>query len=251
MVIAGVDLHVPIDNGNYTAITFNCTTNTTSTAGNYNATIYYNASGGPVSNLATKLGTLTNDTATETDITGSLSIEALTDGSLYNFTCYVSNGTATGINLSSTGYPVIIDNTNPTGSVVFVKSKLNTNRVQEVTWTSADATSGLTTTTLTLTSPNSDKCATFTSTDSSGVSQYLTTSCVGTYTTSFVVTDSAGNSETFSETFKVEDAGAGWPSGDSITTDLSTTIQKPGPNKALILIVIIVAVIIFFRTKKK
>lgn len=199
LVIPGISasLNVPITNTNYTAISFNCTQATLEDAGN--ASIFYNATGGAAE---TYLGIISNTTANQTDFTSSsISIEALDDGLLYNFTCAVFNGTDWE---NSSVEAVGVDNTDPTYTLTLAKPSRADYKstTQSATWTTADATSGVETVAVTSTSPNTDTCPTQSWSDTSATSQQLNLDCVGTYTVSLTVTDNAGNSASTTDTFK-------------------------------------------------
>lgn len=196
-VMATTTLNVPVTGTNYTTINFNCTTDIPVA---HNASIYYNASGGAAGTL---LGTIHNDTADDTDFTGSLSIESLTDGLTYNFTCTITNSTAdteTSAGVENVG----IDNTNPTYTFELLKStSANYKGTQELTWTTLDATSGVETVSVSVTSPNTDTCPTQSWSTTSGTNEKVLLDCTGTYTASMTVTDNAGNSISTEDTFKV------------------------------------------------
>lgn len=254
-VMAAVTLNVPVAGTNYTTLTFNCTQASGDVSLARNATIFYNASGGPA---GTSLGSITNDTADDTEFTESISIESLSDGTSYNFTCMLDNGTT---QTTSAGKANVgIDNTNPVLTFTLLKTRLNTNRIQEITWTSTDATSGLSSTTLTVTSPNTDECATVTDSSSSATSFQITeTGCTGTWNASLSATDDAGNTVTTSSTFKVEDAGftgsaAATASGDGdVPTGIFSIFGKGTDGKAntKVIAIVILIILLFFVFKKK
>jgi hypothetical protein len=240
-VMAATTLNVPVSGTNYTTITFNCST---AVANALNATIFYNASGGTA---GTVLGTIVNDTASDTDFTQLISIEALSDTLTYNFSCYVDSGVA---QESSSGVTSVgVDNTAPTYTFSLLKSKLNTGRTQEITWTSADATSGVETVNASIVTPNNDRCSNQEWSATSGTNQqFLNTNCEGTYTATLSITDNAGNTASTSPTFKTVHAG---PVRDSEgVLGLGDGGSGKG-NLKTILIIIIIAVIVYLVVKKK
>lgn len=200
-------LNTPVTRTNYTTLTWNCTSTVTSAATKYNVTIFYNATGGAASNAATKLGsTVWNTTGSNTEFTASPSIESLSDLLTYNFTCYADNGTD---KVYSTGIKSVgIDNTEPVTTLIVKSPTMSTSRTQELTWTSSDATSGLTSTTVTVAKPSSS-CASESWTTAAGTSQQVVdSSCDGTYTVTLTATDTAGNVKTSTATYKATYPGA-------------------------------------------
>src|SRR4030042_5434648 len=147
-IMATTTLNVPVTETNYTTLTVNCTTDLAATL---NVSIYYNASGGATGTLLT---TIVNTTADQTEFTASPSIEALADGTSYNFTCYADDGAAP--EWSEGVVSVGIDNTDPTYTFVFAKPDRADYKstTQYLTWTTADATSGVETVAVSVTSPN-------------------------------------------------------------------------------------------------
>jgi len=201
-VIATTTLNVPVAGGNYsTTLAVNCTTDQANTL---NASIYYNASGGAVG-FANKLVTIANTTASQTEFYQSVSISSLSDATTYNFTCYVDSGSAQETSASS--YPVTIDNTDPSVSIVVKEASTTTGRYVTYTTSLSDATSGL------------DGTETCTATDPEGTSHSLSTSASGvsfeldrlissgTWTFSCTATDEAGNTATSTDTVRVSAQG--------------------------------------------
>ena len=249
-VMATTTLNVPVTGTNYTTLTVNCTTDdVTATDVEYNVSIYYNVSGGATGTL---LNTITNTSADQTEFTASPSIEALADGTSYNMSCYADNGTdqAWSAGVVSVG----IDNTAPTYTFVFSKPdradyKAST---QYLTWTTADATSGVETVAVSVTSPNTDTCPTQSWTSTSGTNEQIDLDCAGTYTGEMTITDNAGNSVTTTDTFKVyvpgyKDAstGAGTFSSFSIGGD-----SEGKGNLTTFAIIAIIILLIWAAMKK-
>ena len=131
-VMAAVTLNVPVTGTNYTTLTVNCTTDGYSANITYNVSIYYNVSGGATGTLLT---TIQNTSEDQTDFTSSPSIEALTDGVLYNFSCYFDN--VSDQKWSAGVEEVGIDNTDATYTFVLTKPTRADYKstTQYLTWT--------------------------------------------------------------------------------------------------------------------
>lgn len=247
-VMAAAELVSPVAGTNQsTTMIFNCT-QSSDLPDALNATLGYNASGGAV---GTYTGVVVNDTADDQEFySAAFSISSLSDATTYNVTCKLDNGTAT---VESPGVLMAIDNTDPSVSLSLKSSSMSTGRTQELTWSSSDATTGLASVTVSVTSPNSDKCSTETWTDESGTSVQVTdTSCVGTYTVTITATDEAGNSATSTETFKASYPGE---SNGNLGTNFFKTSSEGGEDgtgspKTAIVIIIAIIVIYFFTRKK-
>lgn len=204
-----------------------------------NTTFYWNGSGSWVA--VSKNGL----TCTATHCNATLTLTGLTD--LANGYLNVTLGNNTQI-LSGTTRVVTVDNTDPTGTLTLLKPSIGTNDVQEVTWTSSDATSGVQTVSLTVTSPNTDSCATQSSSSTSGTMQLVgsaQTGCTGTYTTALTITDYASNEYSTSQTFDI--SAPGLKNGVNTMAPAET---KKG-NSSVIWIILIVIAVIYFANKKK
>ena len=263
-VNAAVTLTSPVTLNNYTTLTFTCTKLVADVP--INATqmaVFYNASGGNAGTGASRLGTVVaNDSSDDLSFSGTFGgIESLTDGASYNFTCVLGNAT---VNVTSAGVKsVTIDNLAPTGSFIIAKPTISTGNVQDLSWTSADATSGLATVLFTITSPDSARCAAYTSSSAISSVQRLgtgQTDCEGTYTVSLAVTDLAGNTYSPTDgTFKTTMAGSasGGSTGSSSgvsTGTFSIFSDKEGKGGISINAIVVIAVIILllwhFNKKK-
>ena len=106
LVSATTTLVSPVANGNYSTLTFNCTTDLNEPL---NATLYYNAGGGAAT---TALVTVLNNTDKDTEFNdSSVNIANLSDLNTYNFTCAVDN--STDIEYSASAASITIDQTAP------------------------------------------------------------------------------------------------------------------------------------------
>lgn len=223
----------------------------------HNATIYYNASGGPAIG-GTVLTAILNDTANDIEFySASISISGLADAATYNFTARLYNGTGNVANATSARFT--IDNTKPTGSMSCTYPSVSINGAQKCTWTSSDLTSGVKTSTMTFTSPNTDRCATQTSSSSSGTLELVgseETGCTGTYTLALALTDYAGNTfSPTSATFKVTEFGfaggsGGTAGGVAVGTGAIGTDAQGKLNPKIVGIALII-ILIYFALRKK
>ena len=239
---AAVAMTVPVTRTNYTTITFTCTKDADDSPRNATlAYIIYNTT------TETVLGTIVNDSADETSFASALiSIEDLPDGLTYNFTCRVGNATD---NISSAPITSVgIDNTAPVISV----DRAGTAYIDYMTSVSiscsaTDATSGVSSTTRTLTKPSdetvvvTDTPHTFTGGDLNELSKYTFT-CLAT--------DDASNSNSDTVTFTVQ------TDEDVIIDDVDDKGEIVTSNILLILLImgvaaIVVIVVIFVLNREK
>lgn len=249
MAVGTATLNTPKTLTNYTTLTWNCTiSNIAVTGAGYNTTIYYNASGGEAGITATKLGTASNTSTTQTEFTGTDSIESLADALTYNFTCYSDNGTD---QVTSTGIGSVgIDNTAPSLSLTLLKSSIDAHGLQTLTWTSTDATSGLASTNISSATPSTDRCPTESWSTSSGTEQQMeNVDCDGTYTITLTSTDTAGNTATTTDTFKISTSG--FSDFSDLGGEMFDRDGDTGTNKNGIVIVLVIIGVGYLVTRKK
>jgi hypothetical protein len=248
----------PVTNTNSTG-TMNVTVTTAlSSAGKYlNLTCWEDPLGGTAYVFWFKI---TNTSASQTWFSSPVqSISAFSDKLTYKAICGVQGDTSEN---SSAVTGIGIDNTAPVVSVSFMLDRVGAGNTQELTWASSDATSGLTSTLVTLSSPNSDKCPDQTWTTSSGTNVQMATeggvaNCVGTWTATISGTDKAGNVGTTTATYTAEDSsGKKLGSLDSLGSTLGTdtTAASQTAKKGISPIWLIggaVAIYFIFFNKKK
>jgi len=253
-IMAATTLNVPVTGTNYTSITFNCTTTLAECGACLNATVWYNASGGAAEpGVATLLGVIANGSANDVDFTSAISIESLSDAATYNFTCSVSNESNTYIANSSGVQSVGIDNTDSTYTFTLSKpTRADFKGTQKLTWTTTDATSGVETVSVTVTSPNTDTCPTQTWTTTSGTDTDVELDCAGDYTAAMTVVDNAGNSVSTSDEFTVY--APGYKTTSEAGTSFGTfSIGGDGEAKANLKTLAVITIIIlgiWFLAKK-
>lgn len=253
-IFATTTLNVPVTGYNYTAITFNCTTDVPNPL---NISIYYNSTAGKTGAF---LGKISNTSAAQKDFTSSISIEALSDTLTYNMTCYADNGTAQEYSVAVS--KIGIDNTKPALSLSASTTSLDLNGLLKLTWSVSDATSGLASNSLTLTSPNSETCPTQTYTATSATEQTVDATalgCPGTYTATLTATDKAGNTDTTTQSITLNAGGSlggmGTSAGSGVSVETGV-ISGPGgkaklDSQTIAIIVIIILVVYFGLIKKK
>lgn len=208
-----------------------------------NSTFKWNATGSWVA--VTKSGF----TCTTTNCIATLDISSMGEGfGVLNF----SAGNNTDVLAGTLGGVFKVDKTNPTVSISRDLAEIPTQGTIKVTWSTSDSGSGLSSKTMTITSPDSARCAAITSTSASG-SQTLTgtqTACEGTYTASITSTDYSGLSSTSSVTWR-----AYTPDGTGFGIPTSGLQNAPGASKNnsrnVIVFVIIIGIVIFLLTRKK
>lgn len=257
-MLSAATMTAPVTNGNYTkSLAFDITVGANGVNNMTNTTCYYNSSGGAT---GTYLLQMLNSSASSTTFTGTaaaLSSETRT----YNVSCEIRNGTT----LNSTLYAntITIDGTNPVITLTLDKDRTTVTNTIHLDWTTSDATSGLSTVVTTVTSPNTDRCATKTYTSTTG-DYALTgedTKCEGTYTALVTATDYSGNIGTSTSTFKIDSAGS---SKSGSNTGLSGTAGVPvstgnifgtgangGINTNTVIVLIILGICFYYILKKK
>lgn len=213
----------PVAGGNYsTTMVLNCSTDV---AAALNATFYYNASGGAAT---TVLATITNATADATSFySASQSIAALSDLRTYNFTCVVNNASSV-LQSSTQVKAIIVDNTDAVVNITATETSAEMYKDIHLAWASSDATSGLTSTSVSVTAAGEGGCnllSAISYTDASG-SVTLSgdnTRCMGTYTATITGIDYAGNSVSTTDTFTIKH-----PEGSIITIPAGSSITSSG-----------------------
>lgn len=251
LMSAAVTVVKPVTSTNYsTTMNVTVTTGYLDWAGKYiNVTCWYNATGTP----ATPLVTITNTSVNQTWFSNAaVDISAITEGLNYSVICGARNGTAAFDVNSTAVLKVGIDNTDPVVTIEASKPSIGVGNTQEITWTSSDAMTGLSSTLVTVSSPNSDRCADQTWTTASGTSVAIVTEggvadCSGTWTATILATDKAGNTETTSATWQASDNGAkaGYLQGTSATD------ESEGLSPIVVFIIAGIAIYFLFFRKKK
>lgn len=256
--MAATTIVKPVTNTNYTG-TVNVTV-TTAQANVGNVTCWYDPLGGTAYVYWLRIQ---NTSAGQTWFSNpTVSISALADKLTYKVICGVFNPANSNVENSTAVTNIGFDNTAPVVTLSLLSEKLNAGNTQEITWTSSDATAGLTSTSVTATSPDTDNCPVQTWTTATGTHVQIATdggvaSCTGTWTVLVTATDKAGNIGTSTATFTMEDV-AGKRVGylDSLGSTLGTdTTGATGAKKGISPIVLIIAGIIiyflFFSKKRK
>lgn len=227
----------PVANGNYTKSLTVTVTVTSNGANNMtNVTCYYNSSGGAAT---TQFLQILNDSLATTTFTGvgTLTTEAIT----YNISCKIQNGTTLNSTVSAAG--ITIDGTNPACSIKIKSPKIPYKGIQDVTWTSTDSLS-LVSTLVTIDRPQSGADMTYT--DANRVLTLLSTDTNywGDWTATVLATDRSSNTCTTSATFK-----SYLPDGE--IEEAYAQEEEAGANLKGWLIVIIIGVVAYLIFKDK
>ena len=217
----------------------NCTTDLVDTL---NVTIYYNATGGDTMALA--LAYIANTTGGQTEFyDASVDISSLTDGALYNFTCYADDGASPEY---SVGNVLTIDNTNPVIDldVLFGGESQSLGGVVDYRCSLTDAIDGtLTTQSFTVTHPTGDSPSSTTLTRNAASNLAFTdTDYAGDYVFTCSATDAAGNTATSSSTVTIDEAG------NVIVSNGNDSSDSSGNN---ILFVLIGLFVLYLLLRKK
>lgn len=236
--MAAVSLVSPAANTNHTGtITINATLAASDCAACKNVTILYNSSGGPVPATASRLVTITNDTAGDTEFySASVSISALTDLATYNFTAYSDNGSDQAFAPGRAG--ITIDNTAPSctsGQNEIQRANIEFGATQTLTCACTDGIDASPTATRTLYKPGS---TTVTVTASPYTTSRSDINTVGTYTFECYGLDYTGNTVSNNQTFRVD------TSEDDITSSTITTTSIVDSNRTVIMVGIIFLVVV-------
>jgi len=197
VVLATTSMSSPVDYGNYTGtMTVTVTAQDNGENNMTNVTCYYNASGGAATTYLTEI---LNTSAGQLIFTKSVSISALTDAMIYNVSCNVYNDTT--LNSTYSAGNITFDSTDPTCDLSKKHSKPAYKGIQELTWSSSDALS-LVSTAITIDRPQTGSDMTYT--DASRTLTLLSTDTpyIGDWTTTVVATDRSGNTATCTETWK-------------------------------------------------
>ena len=207
LMSAATAITSPIASTNYTG-TMNVTV-TTAVIDTGNVTCWYNATGTPTG--GSLLAIIQNTSVGQTLFTNPIvDISSITDSVNYSIVCGADNGANTTYENSTAVIYVGIDNTDPLATITLSRPSVGTGNTLDITWTSSDATSGLTSTLVTFTSPNTDNCPVQTWSTASGtdtLSGSEETGCTGENTVTVLATDTAGNTKTATVTFNVDEAG--------------------------------------------
>ena len=264
LVIATSDTRIggpaPVSFGNYTTVTFNCTTNVTGCDECLNATIFYTSTNGGQAIAGTALCTVTNDTEDDYEFLSTdnsacaTAFEALTDGVLYNFTCSFNNASDTSsvINATNAIHNITVDNTIPSISVSTDYSEINLHRIFQYTTSVSDATSGLDTWDCNVTTAGDEVFNI--STTSTSDEEFSNTGEVGNYDVNCTATDLASNTAAGSARVKVKSSGASVKSKKGISiSGLSGIFDKLKSldQKTQLIIGVIVVILLIARAKKK
>ena len=145
---------------------------------------------------------------------------------------------------------ITIDRTAPTATITLDDVQISQGRQEIITWTSADALSGLSTSLLTITSPDTTRCPTITETTSSGSVTLVDqqTICTGYYTVAFTQADLAGNSVTATPVqFRVTMLDGKFIGEQGIE---SISKKSDNTNTIVIVAVIIILALLYFKSKK-
>lgn len=227
----------PANYTNYTgSFSWNCTTAGDVNVTVLNVTIYANSSTG----VMTSLGTTTNTSAIQTAWTGTATITSALDGTNYNLSCYVDNGTNQAYSNEAGATHIMFDSTDPVCNVSVEHNTIAYKGNQKIIYYSSDVIERVTTS-LTIDGPGSQ--TTITATGANGPIELGSndTKYYGSWALALTVTDRAGNTCTDSITFK-----SYLPDGkeDVVPTDDSKT-------KGIVVISIIALIAYFAFIKKK
>lgn len=208
-----------------------------------NTTLYHNSSGSWASVAFTSFA------QDGTTVTGTLAITAIADIQGVSLNMTLGNDTLVdgGVVVSL----ITIDDTNPSvPRPTTTHERITQGNTLDISWgTVTDATSGLDTITTTITSPNTEKCATQTFSTTSGTTQYSgndETGCVGKYTVLTTATDFAGNSLTGTRTFNVDAVGT-----TKVGSALGKKIAPDGAGTPPIVFIIVIIIIFFIIRSRK
>lgn len=202
----------PINYGNYTtSITVSVNTNGNGPTGNMtNISCYYNVSGGTAdySSGAPRLVEIYNTTTQQVNFSQAVTVSSFTQANqTYNITCLVQNATGTAITVNKTleVNKISIDYTAPVVTISTDKTSADTKKDIVLTWTSTDATTGIYSTAVSVTSAAGMECIidpiSFTDTSSSDTLTGDETKCGGLYTATITATDFNSQSTSASTTF--------------------------------------------------
>jgi hypothetical protein len=258
MLSAATTIVKPVTSTNYTG-TMNVTVTTAlSSAGKYkNMTCWEDPLGGTAYVYWFQI---TNTSAGQNWFSSpTQDISSFSEKTTYKVICGIQGDTSE--NSSAVTF-IGIDSSAPVLTLTLDKSSISPDNTETITWSSSDATVGLTSTNITVTSPDSNRCDTQSSADASGtmvLSNSSMTGCKGTYTVLLTATDTAGNIATSTQTFRVIDAGyTGSSSSSSSTSGVTASSGSILGNaeggistNVIVLIIGAIAVYFIFFKKKK
>ena len=208
MVMAATVLVAPTAGTNHTGtMIVNCTT---AVANAINATVYYNATGGPSNQHATALITITNTTDSQAVFTDTaVSISSLGDLATYNFSCYADGDTQELSASDNSG--ITIDNTKPVVNleIPFDGGDQSYGGVLNYKCSLADAIdSDLTTQSFSVAHPSGDLTTSTTLTRNYATfKQFTDTDYTGDYVFTCAATDYTGNTQSVSATVTIDELG--------------------------------------------
>ena len=190
---------------------------------------------------------VSNEALNITAWNATLTITTLLDATGYTFNVTFGNGTLLA-NVSVVLDTITIDDTNPTATCTIsgIGTYTTVGSTVDISWIFSDATSGLETVNTTITSPDSQRCATQRFETTSEDIQYTgsETTCTGTYTCEVNATDYAGNNFLTTSTFQVRDAGSAGGLGLGVDKDKDAVPTG-------VIVVIIALIFIYFLSRKK
>ena len=189
-------LYAPVNYTNHTGtVTYNCTNTDFDVM---NISIYANSSAGTM----TKLGsTVSNTSADQVVWEGSVAITSTNDGTGYNISCMMDNGTDQVYSTEIASTDIMLDSTDPVCNVSVLHPTIAYKGNQLITYYSSDAIERASTS-LVIDGPG--KYTTVTATGANGPLEFGSndTKYVGSWSLDLTVTDRAGNTCTDSATFK-------------------------------------------------
>ena len=199
MVLGASSMSVPVDSGNYTSpMTVTVIYDGHNPQNMTNLTCYTNITGGTANTFGV---TVVNTTSTQTTFTGTITLA--TDAlDIYNITCLLQNCTATDCSTNASFYAanITIDSTDPVCDLTKKHSKPAYKGIQELTWSSSDALS-LISTAVIIDRPQEGDDLTYTDTSRTLTLSSQDTKWLGDWTTTLIATDRSGNTATCTETW--------------------------------------------------
>lgn len=236
LMSAALTINVPIANGNYTTtLGLNVTTALTEAK---NVTCWYNISGGDADTTSGNLtGLIANTSASQTEFTKSVDIDAITDGSTFNVSCTAWNDTESeSANLAG----ITFDSADPTVTLYVDLDSMSQSygRLIEYSCVTTDGIDGSPTETFAVAHPSGDETSSTSLTLQSTYLQFDDTDCAGDYVFTCSSEDYTGNSASDSATVTVDALG-----------NLIVS-KKAGSNKSWIWVVLIGVGIYLFMQRK-
>lgn len=203
-----------------------------------NTTLYYNTTTTAWTSVD---ASCTSWAQNGSQVTCTLAITAIPDAKNVRLNMTLGNGTDILGGIVSSAFTV--DDTNPVVSVAVSETRISQRRLNTITWSATDATSGISSTSVTVVSPDTVACPTLTYTTATGTQTISEekTACNGDYTVTLTTTDYAGNSNTASTTFKVTT-----PDGKFIGEKSLQPIGEEDTGSKKLFAVIAIAIIAYF-----